>query len=484
MPNENVRVRFAPSPTGYLHIGGLRTALFNWLFAKKHKGTFILRIEDTDQSRLVEGSVENILEAFKWYGMDYDEGIDKGGDYGPYIQSKRLSVYTKHAQDLIKNDKAYYCFCTSERLSKLRKEQSAQKIPPQYDGFCRDLSKEEALNKVKKGVPHVVRMKLPKDGNISVEDLVRGKVDFSFRNLDDAIILKTDGFPTYQLANVIDDHMMKISQVIRAEEWLPSTPKHVWLYLAFGWDVPKFAHLPLIMSPKGGKLSKRDGAVSAMQYKEMGYLPEAILNFIVLLGWNPKTDQEIFSLTELINAFDLKKVNKAGAVFNLDKLNFINSHYIKNISLEELTKRCVPFYKKEGIDTKNIQYLEKVTALVKDRMTTLDEVGELTRFVFKLAEYDSSVLIPKKSTRDKTKDYLEQSHGLLNGVGENDFNSNKLKELFISYIKDNDIKTNDMLWPLRVALSGQKNSPDVFDIAEVLGKAETITRTNHAINKL
>ncbi|MFA5107396.1 MAG: glutamate--tRNA ligase [Patescibacteria group bacterium] len=481
---ENVRVRFAPSPTGFLHIGGLRTALFNWLFAKKHKGTFILRIEDTDQQRYVEKSVEAITESLAWCGLHYDEGPGKEGDCGPYIQSQRLEIYRKYAKELVQNDKAYYCFCTTERLSELKAQQAAQKLAPRYDQHCRSLDSVEAEKRVQAGEPHVIRMKLPNEGTIVVDDLVRGQVEFSYRYLDDAVIMKTDGFPTYQLANVIDDHLMRISHVIRAEEWLPSTPKHVFLYQAFGWELPQFAHLPLILSPQGGKLSKRDGAVSTLEYRDMGYLPEAIVNFIALLGWNPKTEQEIFTMSELIEQFSLDKTNKSGGIFNLDKLNFINGRQIRLLDATELARRCRPYFEKSNWPSLEKAPLEKIVRLAQDRMVTLAEAVPLTKFIVELGDYDPAILIPKKSNQADTLKNLLLAKEMYAGAGEDNFVASELKELCINKIKALAIKTGDLLWPIRVALSGLKASPDVFEISEVLGKQESLRRLDLAIRKM
>ncbi|MDD5342682.1 MAG: glutamate--tRNA ligase [Patescibacteria group bacterium] len=480
----NVRVRFAPSPTGFLHIGGLRTALFNWLFARKNDGDFILRIEDTDQNRYVKGSVDNIVEALKWAGLDYDEGPDKAGGFGPYVQSERLKIYQNHADELIKKDKAYYCFCTAERLAELKEQQAAQKIAPRYDRHCRDLSEDDIAKRLAAKEPHVIRLKMPDDGIVIINDLIRGQVEFSYRYIDDSVIIKSDGFPTYQLANVVDDHLMKISHVIRAEEWLPSTPKHVFLYQSFGWDLPEFAHLPLIMSPQGGKLSKRDGAVSSLEYRDLGYLAEALINFIALLGWNPKTEQEVFSLNELVNEFSLDKVNKSGAIFNVEKLNYLNGKYIRSLSLDKLSDLCLAYFQKASWKNTDKEYLKKVVSLVQDRMVTLADSVSLTQFIAKPIDYDTKILIPKKSKEPETLKNLKTCRDVALGVGEPEFTSESLKGKFLKIIKDKKLKTGNLLWPFRVALSGATASPDVFDIAGVLGKSESLKRIDIAINKL
>ncbi|HHE54163.1 MAG TPA: glutamate--tRNA ligase, partial [Caldithrix abyssi] len=345
----DVRVRFAPSPTGYVHVGSLRTALYNYLFARHNKGQFVLRIEDTDRNRYVPGAVENLLETLQWAGLDYDEGPEKGGPYGPYFQSERMEIYSQHVQILLEKDAAYPCFCSEERLSAMREEQAQKNLPIMYDGHCRNIPKEQALERMKNET-HVIRLKVPRNGTTIVEDLIRGTVSFENNVIDDQILLKSDGYPTYHLANVVDDHLMKISHVIRGEEWLPSTPKHILLYQAFGWELPQFAHLPLLLNPDRTKLSKRQGDVAVEDYRAKGFLPQALVNFVALLGWNKGDDQEIFSLEELIEYFSLERVNKAGAVFDLKKLEWMNGHYIRNIDEQEYLKIGGEWLKKLGLD--------------------------------------------------------------------------------------------------------------------------------------
>lgn len=484
MKQGKIRVRFAPSPTGFLHIGGLRTALFNWLFARQNNGTFILRIEDTDQQRYLPESVSNIFEALRWCKLNWDEGPDKGGEYGPYLQSQRLSIYSDYAKKLVELDRAYYCFCTQERLAELKEQQSAQKIAPRYDQHCRQLTRSEGEGRVAKAEPYVIRLKLPNDGLIVVNDLIRGRVEFSYRHLDDAVIMKSDGFPTYQLANVVDDHLMKINYVIRGEEWLPSTPKHIFIYQAFDWEIPKFAHLPLILSPHGGKLSKRDGAVSVLEYREQGYLPGALINFIALLGWNPKTEQEFFTSDELLKQFSLEKVNKASPVYNLAKLSHLNGLHIRSLKNRDLLEMCKPYFQAAKWPDYEETKLEQIVGLAKDRMETLADVTQLTEFTVNLPDYDKELLIPKNDTKENTLENLKFSDELIGRVGEEAFTAAKLKELFISEISRAGKKNAEVLWPLRVALSGLKASPDVFDIAETLGKDESSKRVDKAIIKL
>ncbi len=399
-----VRTRFAPSPTGLLHIGGLRTALFNFLFARKNKGKFILRIEDTDQARLVPGAMENITQTLADLnihpdeGLYWDNGVKEIGEYGPYLQSKRIEIYKQHAQELLKKQAAYYCFCSKERLEVLRKQQEAQKLPTKYDKHCLRLSQDEIASRLSRQEPAVVRLHVPLDQKVRFHDMVYGEIEVSTNDLDDQILLKSDGFPTYHLAAVVDDNLMKISHVIRGDEWLPSTPKHVLLYAAFGWEPPKFIHLPLLLSKSRKKLSKREGDVAVKDFLEQGYLPEALLNFVALLGWNPKTAQEVFSLRELMDEFGVEKLNKAGAVFDLEKLDWLNGTYIRKLRDEDLFARLSPFFIKAGMKTENYPkvFLEAIIQLEKDRLKKLSEIGERVQYFFQEPEYDPSLLIWRK----------------------------------------------------------------------------------------
>jgi len=479
-----IRVRFAPSPTGFLHIGGLRTAFFNWLFAKKHQGKFILRIEDTDQNRLVPASLGDIKNSLKWYGLDWDEGPDIGGPYQPYRQSARKELYQEQAQKLLDSDKAYRCFCTADRLSKMRKDQQSRGIPPKYDRACLKLTAEEINKKIKQGLPYTIRLKVPTGGKIVINDLIRGKVEFNYQELDDQILLKSDGFPTYHLAVVVDDNLMQISHVIRGEEWLPSLPKHILLYQAFDWPLPQFAHLPMILGSDKSKLSKRHGAMSALQYKEEGYLPQAILNFIAFLGWNPKTEQEVFSLEELIKEFSLDKVNKAGAVFNLKKLDWFNGHYLRELNPDNFAKMCLPYLEKEGIDTKDFNYVKKAVVLEQARIKKLSEIPEAVRFLFEDIEYKTELLIWKKMTKDQVKNSLELSKQVLAKIELASFHFATLEESLKKVIEKQGLDTGSLLWPLRVALSGRQASPSPFEIAEVLGQAISLKRIEQAISLL
>lgn len=471
-----VKTRFAPSPTGFLHVGGLRTALFAYLFAKKNKGKFLLRIEDTDKERFVKGGIENIKNTLKWCGLHYD------GE--PYIQSEHLDVYQKHAQKLIDEGHAHYCFCSKERLEEVRKVQKLNRQPTGYDGHCRNLDLAEAQKRVKMGEKYVVRMKMPKQGVTKFKDLIRGEVEFENKLIDDQILLKADGYPTYHLAVVVDDHLMKISHVIRGEEWLSSTPKHIQLYKMLGWKSPQFAHLPLLLNPDKSKLSKRQGDVAVEDYRDKGYFPEALLNFVAFLGWNPGDEREIFSLKELEKEFDLSKVNKAGAVFNLEKLNWCNREYLKKVSDEELAKRCEVLFKNKRYEIRDKRWLEKVVSLEKERATTLNELVEAVKFVFEENEYDAKLLTWKKSTKEDAKIKLQLLYDFLNTKSVQSWDKKMLELKTGEWMKEKGLGTGEVLWPMRVALSGQQNSPGPFEIAEVLGKEKTLERIKKAINLL
>ena len=504
---KKIRTRFAPSPTGMVHVGSLRTALYNYLFAKHNKGDFILRIEDTDKARFIEGSIENLVKILNLTGLKYSEGvfidnnekIAQKGDFGSYIQSERLEIYKKYVNELIKNDYAYFCFCSQERLGEMRADQQAKKMAPMYDGKCRGLDKKEIQKLLDKKTPYVVRLKIPKDEFTEFKDLIYGKIKIANETIDDQVLMKSDGYPTYHLANVVDDHLMEISHVIRGEEWLPSTPKHILLYKAFGWEAPEFAHLPLLLNPDKSKLSKRQGDVAVEDYLEKGYLPEALLNFILLLGWNPKTEEEMFSLAEMIKRFDLSGVNKTGAIFNTEKLDWINGMYIREMDLDELTKLCAPYLVEAGLMKKvssikyqvsstgeeiSFDYLKKIIALEQERMKKLSEIGELVRFVFvdKL-EYDKDLLVWKKMSFEEVRNNLELAYKELEKIDEKDFEKNNLEKVTRNLMEREGIKTGELLWPLRVALTGLKGSPGPFEVGEVLGKEKVLERIEFAINK-
>lgn len=490
--SNNIRLRFPPSPTGFLHIGSLRTVLFNYIIAKKLNGKLILRIEDTDQKREVAGAVEGLLDIMDWCGIKFDEGPHVGGDFGPYIQSERLDIYKKHIEDLVFNNKAYYCFCSVERLQKMREEQQAQKKAPKYDRRCRDLPDEIVKSKIKTGEKYVVRQKMPLAGEVKVNDELRGEIKFLAEDLEDQVLLKRDGFPTYQLANVVDDHLMEISHVLRGEEWIPSFPKNILLYRDFGWQPPLFVHLALSLNKDGGKLSKRQGDVAVEDYRRKGYLPEALINFSVLQGWHPKDDNEILSLDEVIEKFEIKDMKTHGAIFDLGKLDYFNGYYIRQKSLDELSELCRPFLeenlklaKKEH--KKTSKFTQKIVKLEQERLKKLSEIEDLTKFFFLEPEelnYEKSLLIWKNLTNIEVKTYLEKVYVNLQAISEENWTNNSIETLLIAYIKKENEKVGNFLWPMRVALSGEKASPSPFDIADVLGKEETLERIKRAIKKL
>lgn len=509
MPDDTkkIRTRFAPSPTGYVHIGSVRTALFNYLFAKHNGGTFFLRIEDTDRNRLVEGAVENLLKTFAILGLEPDEGVIldsdgktcQKGDFGPYIQSERLDIYQKYIQELLDRDYAYYCFCSQERLQQVREERQAQKLPPMYDGHCRHLSKDEVQKRIGSGEPYVIRMRIPEEGFTEFDDLVYGHIQVKNELIDDLVLMKSDGYPTYHFAHIIDDHLMQTSHVIRGEEWLPSTPKHILLFKYFGWDAPQYAHLPLLLNPDKSKLSKRQGDVSTASFLEKGYLPQALLNFVVLLGWNPKTEEEIFTMEEMIAKFDLSGVNKYGAVFNTEKLDWINGMYIRNMDLEKLTGLCVPYLETHGLigrtpeggfknklsgELISFDKLKEIISLEQERMRKLSEIGEGVSFVFEPSlSFDKELLSWKKMSADEAQSNLKLILEELEEVGEKDFTKDNLQSVLNALKEKTGLGTGELLWPMRVSLSGRKNSPGPFEIAEVLGKEKTLQRIKDAIGK-
>ncbi len=485
-----IKTRFAPSPTGYLHVGGLRTALYSYLFAKKHGGTFLLRIEDTDRERYVADGVSNILKSLFWAGVTPEEGVvqdangaisDKG-ENGPYTQSERLAIYAEHAQKLLDAGYAYYCFCTSERLEKLRADQQARKMPTGYDGLCAKLDPTEAKQRAESGEKHVVRLKMDKHGETMFTDLIRGEVRFKNELVDDQVLIKSDGFPTYHFAVVVDDHLMGITHIIRGEEWISSVPKHVQLYKYFGWEVPAMAHLPLLLNPDKSKLSKRQGDVAVEDYRKKGYLPEALINFVAFLGWNPGTEKEMYAMEELVQDFDLAKVGNTGAVFNIEKLNWFNKQYIKNLSNTELAEQAKPWLEEAGI--KHDELLEKVVGLERERIVTLAELPEAVKFVFTLPEYSADLLIWKKSTQEELVRTLPALISFVEDLDETQWNKQLLEEKTKAWIAEQGFSAGSVLWPMRVALSGQENSPGPFEIAEVLGTKEVLHRLGIAVQKI
>lgn len=482
MKNKLVRTRFAPSPTGFLHIGGLRTALYNFLFAKKNNGQFILRIEDTDRERYLPEAEKIITDTLKKFGINYDEGPDISGPYGPYIQSERLDIYQEKIAELIANKRAYYCFCDNKRLEQIRKLQTERSLPTKYDKHCLQLNQNEINSNLKNNLPYVVRLKVD-TGETTFTDLIRGDIKINNETIDDQILLKSDGYPTYHLANVVDDHLMKITHVIRGEEWVPSTPKHILLYQAFNWEIPIFAHLPLLLNKDKSKLSKRQGDVAASDYLTKGYLPEAIINFIALLGWNPGNDKEFFNLFELIQEFDLKKVQKSGAVFNIDKLNWFNSHYIADKPTEELVENLKNILVNKNFYRPNLFSLDKIINIFKSRVNSLDELANNASFLYELPEYSKTILIHKKSDKNKVKDILFFFKKLLVAY-DKEWSQEELKVYFDKNREVAGYTRAESFWPLRVAMTGLEFSPDVFAVMDLLGKDESLKRIDIAIEKI
>ena len=478
-----VRTRFAPSPTGYMHIGNLRTALYSYLLAKKNNGKFILRIEDTDQERYVEGAIDVIFRSLKLAGLRYDEGPDIGGCYGPYIQSQRKAIYMEHAKILIDKESAYYCFCNKERLSKLKEEQEALGTTFNYDRYCRNLSKDEITEKLKEGQSFVIRQKMPLTGTTTFNDAVYGMITVSNEELDDQILIKSDGFPTYNFANVVDDHLMKITHVVRGNEYLSSTPKYNLLYESFGWDIPVYVHLPLILRPTGQKLSKRAGDPSFEDLISNGYLPEAVVNYVALLGWSPGTTQEIFTLEELEQCFTIEGISKAPAVFDIKKLNWMNGEYIRKMPLEEFNRLAIPYYKKV-ISKENIDFM-KISKLLQVRTEVLSTIPESIDFIERLPEYDASLYINKKMKTDidMSLSSLKAALPILENL--QNWDETGLHDSLIKLANEMGIKSGQMFWPIRVAITGKEVTPGgAVEIASILGKDETIKRIKFGIEKL
>ncbi len=489
-----VRVRFAPSPTGPLHIGGVRTALYNYLFARKHNGTFILRIEDTDLTRYVKGAEEYIIEALYWCGIKIDEGVREGGPYGPYRQSERKDIYKQYAEILVNKGDAYYAFDTPEELENLRKEYEGRKQTFIYNASVRNtlknslsLPENEWKQLLASGVPYVIRYRMPVNMEISFTDIIRGHITVNSSTLDDKVLFKSDGMPTYHLANIVDDHLMKITHVIRGEEWLPSLPLHVMLYRSFGWEQPLFAHLPLILKPDGkGKLSKRDGdkmgfpvfplywpyGETARGFREDGYLPDAFVNMLALLGWNPGTDQEIFSMEKLIKEFSLEKINKAGSRFDPIKAKWFNHIYLQKRPIQTLALEFREILRSKGyhIDLKRI---EKLIELVRERVSFVRELWNETSFFFKPPEsYDSEAI--KKRWKENSPEILNRLSTLF--ISEKDFNAENLEKKVREWCEKESYNTGTVMHSLRIVIVGTLKGPGIFDIIEWIGRDETLNR--------
>ena len=485
--DKPVRVRYAPSPTGFPHVGNIRTALFNWLFARHTGGKFIVRIEDTDTARTVPGSLEAILDSLRWLGLDWDEGPAVGGPYSPYMQSQRLPIYQKLAEQLIEDGFAYRCYCSAERLEAMRTAQTAAKQPLGYDRHCRDLSAEERKKLEASGAPSVIRFKTPLTGRTVFLDMLRGEVCFENSGIEDYVLLKSDGFPVYHLANVIDDHLMEISHVLRAEEWLPSTPKHVMLYAALKFDPPKFAHMPLILGPDRGKLSKRHGAATLTEYRDQGYLQETMFNFLALLGWSLDDKNEIFSRQQLVEIFSLKRVSRTAGIFNKDKLDWLNGMYIRSLPVDDLTSRLLPFMEKdlpsEVSRPLDVNYLRQIVPLIRERIVTLKDAAAYADFFFldKL-EYDGVKLIGKKMTAETTLTALKGAEQKLSCL--QNFSLDLLEDILRHLADDLGIKPGELFNPLRVATTARDAAPPLFETMVVLGKERCLKRIKAALAKL
>lgn len=480
---SKVRTRFAPSPTGRMHVGNLRTALYAYLIAKHEGGDFILRIEDTDQERYVEGALDIIYHTLKETGLVHDEGPDKDGGVGPYVQSERQAqgIYLKYAKELVEKGEAYYCFCDKERLESLKQEVAGKEIIV-YDKHCLHLSKEEVEAKLAAGVPYVIRQNIPNEGTTSFEDEIYGKIEVPNSELDDMILIKSDGYPTYNFANVVDDHLMGITHVVRGNEYLSSSPKYNRLYAAFGWDVPVYVHCPLITNEEHKKLSKRCGHSSYEDLIEQGFVTEAVVNYVALLGWCPSDNREIFSLEELVEAFDYHHMNKSPAVFDMGKLRWMNGEYIKAMDFDKFYERALP-YLKEAI-YKDLD-LKKIAAQVKTRIEVFPEIKELIDFYEEVPEYDTQMYCHKKmkTTEETSLNLLKEVLPLLEA--QEDYSNDALFEALVAFGKEHGYKTGYIMWPIRTALSGKQTTPaGATEILEILGKEESIRRIHAAIEKL
>ncbi len=505
MSNSNIRVRFAPSPTGPLHIGGVRTALYNYLFARKNGGKFILRIEDTDQNRFVPGAEQYIIDSFKWCGITFDEGVTIGGEYGPYTQSERKELYSEYAKRLIENGHGYYGFDTGEELNKVRKEYESQKKTFVYNAEERKrlrnsltLSEEETNKLLEEGTPYVIRFKMPENDIVVMNDMIRGKVEVNTSVLDDKILFKSDGMPTYHLANIVDDHLMKISHVIRGEEWLPSLPLHVLLYEAFDWDKPEFAHLPLLLKPDGnGKLSKRDGdrlgfpvfplewtdpktgSVSS-GFREDGYFADAFVNMLAMLGWNPGDDRELFTIEELSKEFSIDRVGKSGAKFDLAKATWYNHQYLVKKDNAELAGLFMPIVVNEGVLVE-IEYLEEAVSLVKDRVNFVHELWAQTDYFFKRPEtYDPKAV--KKRWKKESFDHISKLKIVLAEITE--FSSSNVESIVKQWIEENEYGMGMVMNALRLIIVGALKGPHLFDIIDLIGQEETLERIDQGLHEI
>lgn len=484
---SDIRVRFAPSPTGYLHIGGLRTALYNYLHARQNDGKFILRIEDTDRTRYVEGAIENLIHELEWAGLSIDEGVvlEDGkpadrGEEGPYTQSERVEagIYNQYIEELLEKGYAYYCFCSKERLDQVKNQQRADGMMPKYDGLCRGVSLEEAKKRVAAGEEHVIRMKLPANTDIKFNDLIKGNISINTDDMDDQVLIKSDGFPTYHFAVVVDDHLMKITHVIRGDEWLTSTPKHIFLYEAFGWDVPQYVHMPTVLNKSGKKLSKRHDDVSVADFRKMGYLAEGLINYLALIGWSPESNEEILPMEELIRQFSFDHVSKSGAIFDREKLDWVNGHYIRALAVEDLAERIKPYLVEKGYIAEDIdqERLVLITSTFQESISKLSDVVEQSAFLFE------DIVITEEDAKEMAKG--DQVPELVEAFKEELSEIERVDQEFAKTVmkkiqKKTGIKGKNLFMPVRAILSGTVHGPELVNIIEILGKEEIIKRLDN-----
>lgn len=478
-----VRLRFAPSPTGYLHIGGLRTALYNYFYAKQKGGKFLLRIEDTDRTRYVEGAIENLISELRWSGFEADEGVCLDGDklsevgeYGPYIQSERVekNIYNKYAEELIEKGLAYYCFCSKERLDEIKAVQKADGKIPRYDGLCKGVSLEEARERIKNGEPHVVRLKLPANRDIVFEDLIKGKITINTNDMDDQVLIKADGFPTYHFAVVVDDHLMKITHIVRGDEWISSTPKHVFLYEAFGWEKPTFVHLPTVLNKNGKKLSKRNDDASVEDFRLKGYLPEALINYLALVGWSPESNEEILSMDEMIEQFSFERVSKSGGVFDVDKLDWVNAQYIRKLEISKLAELIKPYLVEAGFIKDDIckEKLELIALTFQESISKLTDIVPQSEFLFREIEVEEEAKVMANVEhigilKEKIREELENIE---------EMDSETAKGFMKKIQKASGFKGKDLFMPVRALLTGQVHGPELSNILQILGKEEILKK--------
>ena len=476
--SKTVGTRMAPSPTGDVHIGSLRTGLYAYALAKQNNGQFILRIEDTDQKRLVPGSAQRTMQLFKDFGLNYDEGPDIGGPFGPYTQTERLDIYQKYIKELLDKGQAYYCFCSPERLDQVRAQQKAENKIPRYDQHCLNLSPEDIQKNLDNHLPYVIRMKIPKNQTVEFNDLIRGKIKFNTNDLDDQVLIKSDGIPTYHFAVVVDDHLMNISHIIRAEEWISSTPKHILLYQYFGWEIPQIAHLTVLLDPThSGKMSKRHGSVFVQQFLDDGYLPQALLNFLMLLGWNPGDDREIFTLDEFVKEFSIAHLHKKSAIFDRKKLDYFNGLYIRNLSDEQL----LPYFKKFLPKATDSQ-INALIPVLKERIVKFSDLTTSLKFLFEDPDYSVDLMLKKGTDPALAKTMLLETKNFINTQKEFEFP--KIQDSLLSLIKQNNWNIGEYFMILRVAICSSQFTPPVVEMLPILGRQSVVKKLNIALSKL